>query len=49
MVFRDNEASAAIEYGLSGDLIAVAAISALKDLGSQLKTTFTTASSAMAG
>ncbi|MBW8754629.1 MAG: Flp family type IVb pilin [Sphingomonadales bacterium] len=47
---RRNEAGAtAIEYGLIAALIAVAAISAMQGLGSQLKTTFTTTSSSMAG
>ena len=47
---RRNEAGAtAIEYGLIAALIAVAAISAMQGLGSQLKTTFSTTSSSMAG
>jgi pilus assembly protein Flp/PilA len=46
---RRNEAGAtAIEYGLIAALIAVAAISAMQGLGSQLKTTFGSTSSAMA-
>jgi pilus assembly protein Flp/PilA len=46
---RRNEAGAtAIEYGLIAALIAVAAISAMQGLGSQLKTTFNTTSSSMA-
>jgi pilus assembly protein Flp/PilA len=45
---RRNEAGAtAIEYGLIAALIAVAAISAMQGLGSQLKSTFSTTSSAM--
>lgn len=44
----DNESGAtAIEYGLIAALIAVAAISAMNGLGSQLKSTFNTTSSAM--
>jgi pilus assembly protein Flp/PilA len=46
---RGNEAGAtAIEYGLIAALIAVAAISAMQGLGTQLKTTFNTTSSGMA-
>ena len=45
-----NEAGAtAIEYGLIAALIAVAAITAMQGLGNELKTTFNTTSSAMAG
>jgi pilus assembly protein Flp/PilA len=45
---RRNEAGAtAIEYGLIAALIAVAAISAMQGLGSQLKSTFNTTSSSM--
>ena len=39
----------AIEYGLIAALIAVAAITAMQGLGNELKTTFNTTSSAMAG
>jgi pilus assembly protein Flp/PilA len=45
---RDNAGATAIEYGLIAALIAVAAISAMQGLGSQLKTTFNTTSSSMA-
>ena len=46
---RGDEAGAtAIEYGLIAALIAVAAISAMQGLGSQLKSTFNTTSSSMA-
>jgi pilus assembly protein Flp/PilA len=46
---RRNEAGAtAIEYGLIAALIAVAAISAMQGLGTQLKSTFETTSSSMA-
>ena len=50
-IFRNlktNEAGAtAIEYGLIAALIAVAAITAMGSLGSQLSTTFTTVSGDM--
>jgi pilus assembly protein Flp/PilA len=45
---RDNRGATAIEYGLIAALIAVAAISAMRGTGNQLKTTFNTASSGMA-
>ena len=48
-LFRDEAGATAIEYGLIAALIAVAAITAMQGLGSQLKTTFNTTSSAMAG
>ena len=45
---RRNEAGAtAIEYGLIAALIAVAAISALQGMGTELKQTFEATSSAM--
>ncbi|MEO5587754.1 MAG: Flp family type IVb pilin [Novosphingobium sp.] len=46
-LFRDNRAATAIEYGLIAALIAVAAITAMRGLGSQLQTTFNTTSSSM--
>lgn len=46
-LLRDNRAATAIEYGLIAALIAVAAITAMKGLGNQLKTTFNTTSSGM--
>ena len=46
-IFRDERGATAIEYGLIAALIAVAAITAMRGLGSQLTTTFNTASSAM--
>jgi pilus assembly protein Flp/PilA len=46
-LFKDRKGATAIEYGLIAALIAVAAISAMQGLGSQLKTTFNTTSSAM--
>ena len=48
-LFRDEAGATAIEYGLIAALIAVAAIAAMQGLGNQLKTTFGTTSSAMAG
>ncbi len=45
----DDAGATAIEYGLIAALIAVAAITAMQGLGSQLNTTFNTTSSAMAG
>lgn len=45
---KDNAGATAIEYGLIAALIAVAAISAMQGLGSQLNSTFTTTSSSMA-
>lgn len=44
---RNEEGATAIEYGLIAALIAVAAITALQGLGTQLNTTFTSASTAM--
>lgn len=48
-LLRDRAGATAIEYGLIAALIAVAAITAMQGLGSQLNTTFNTTSSAMAG
>ena len=47
-LFRDEAGATAIEYGLIAALIAVAAITAMQGLGSQLSTTFGTVSSSMA-
>ena len=47
-LLRDEAGATAIEYGLIAALIAVAAISAMQGLGSQLKTTFSNTSSGMA-
>lgn len=44
---RNEEGATAIEYGLIAALIAVAAITALQGLGSELTTTFDKASTAM--
>ena len=48
-LIRDEAGATAIEYGLIAALIAVAAITAMQGLGSELQTTFNTTSSAMAG
>ena len=47
-LIRNEAGATAIEYGLIAALIAVAAITAMNGLGSELKTTFTTTSGAMA-
>ena len=47
-LIKKEEGATAIEYGLIAALIAVAAISAMKGLGSQLESTFNTTSSTMA-
>ncbi|MFT3967483.1 MAG: Flp family type IVb pilin [Sphingobium sp.] len=39
-LIRDSKAATAIEYGLIAALIAVAAITAMRSLGTNLKTTF---------
>lgn len=39
-LFKDNKGATAIEYGLIAALIAVAAITAMTSLGSQLQKTF---------
>lgn len=48
-LLRDTRGATAIEYGLIAALIAVAAITAMRGMGNQLKTTFNTTSSAMSG
>jgi len=47
-LLRDEQGATAIEYGLIAALIAVAAISAMQGLGTQLNTTFTKVSDEMA-
>lgn len=47
-LLKKEEGATAIEYGLIAALIAVAAISAMQGLGSQLEDTFSATSSAMA-
>ncbi len=46
-IVRNNEGATAIEYGLIAALIAVAALSALQGLGSELSSTFSQASTSM--
>ncbi len=48
-IFKNSKGATAIEYGLIAALIAVAAITAMKGLGGQLKTTFGNVTSAMKG
>lgn len=43
-LFRDEQGATAIEYGLIAALIAIAAITAMGELGTELKTTFSTVS-----
>ena len=47
-LFRNEAGATAIEYGLIAALIAVAAISAMQGLGTQLGKTFNSTSSSMA-
>ncbi len=44
-VLRDEAGATAIEYGLIAALVAVAAITALDNLGDELSTTFSTVDS----
>ena len=44
---RNEQGATAIEYGLIAALIAVAAITAMGNLGTQLKSTFTNTSDAL--
>ena len=46
---RNEDGATAIEYGLIAALIAVAAITAMSSLGTNLSTTFTKVSSSMTG
>lgn len=46
-VFRDELGATAIEYGLIAALIAVAAMTAMQSLGSELNTTFNTAATSL--
>jgi pilus assembly protein Flp/PilA len=48
-MIRDEKGATAIEYGLIAALIAVAAITAMQGLGTQLNATFTNVSTAMKG
>jgi pilus assembly protein Flp/PilA len=47
-IIRNEKGATAIEYGLIAALIAVAAISAMKGVGTTLNTTFTNVSTQMA-
>ena len=47
-LFANNKGATAIEYGLIAALIAVAAITAMSTLGSNLSNTFTTVSGRLA-
>jgi pilus assembly protein Flp/PilA len=46
-IIGDNKGATAIEYGLIAALIAVAAIAAMKSVGTTLNTTFTNVSTQM--
>ena len=46
-LFKSEEGATAIEYGLIAALIAVAAIAAMSNIGSQLGTTFNNVSNAL--
>jgi len=48
-LIRDKKGATAIEYGLIAALIAVAAITAMQGLGTQLSNTFGNVSTAMGG
>ena len=43
-LIRNEEGATAIEYGLIAALIAIAAIAAMQNLGTELSTTFSTVS-----
>jgi pilus assembly protein Flp/PilA len=47
-LFRDEQGATAIEYGLIAALIAIAAITAMGQLGNELETTFSTVSGELA-
>jgi pilus assembly protein Flp/PilA len=46
-LFKNEKGATAIEYGLIAALIAVAAIAAMSNIGTSLKTTFSTVSSSL--
>jgi len=48
-LIKDKKGATAIEYGLIAALIAVAAITAMQGLGTQLSNTFNEVSTQMAG
>jgi pilus assembly protein Flp/PilA len=47
-IFKNEEGATAIEYGLIAALIAVAAIAAMQNIGSELSTTFNAVADNMA-
>lgn len=47
-LWRDTEGATAIEYGLIGALVAVAAITSMGALGNSMKNTFATVGTKMA-
>lgn len=46
-LFKNESGATAIEYGLIAALISIAAIAAMKSLGTQLSTTFSTVTSGL--
>ena len=48
-MIKNNKGATAIEYGLIAALIAVAAIAAMRGLGSSLNSTFNSVSTSMSG
>ena len=48
-MLRDSKGATAIEYGLIAALIAVAAITAVRGVGTQVGSTFTNVSAGMSG
>jgi pilus assembly protein Flp/PilA len=48
LLLKNEDGATAIEYGLIAALISIAAIGAMTALGTQLSTTFTTVSNALA-
>lgn len=48
-LIKNSKAATAVEYGLIAALIAVAAIAALRGVGTSLKTTFNNAAAGMNG
>ena len=48
-LIRNNKGATAIEYGLIAALIAVAAITAMRSVGTTLNSTFTNVSTQMSG
>ena len=48
-LIKNNKGATTIEYGLIAALIAVAAIAAMQNLGTQLGTTFNSVTTSMSG